>query len=207
MKADYWYKYWCGRHSKWCSCLLAVCTEPLVCRGRCLASSLYLSSQVSVPGLWTRGGGGPTGGALTPDYLSAASQESSSVVSSLPRQSLWHIKFVSANGAGNHNLIQHGPEPERGRERGEGESVQSWWLYYSKAWRDNVNVARAHVNNYECDLSDYVWAAVVIIVKVSGVICLKTGKRGERKRGQVNYLFYKVLRCRVSSSNSVEMGH
>ena len=42
------------------------------------------------------------------------SPKTSSVMSSPPRQSRWHIKFVSGNSVGDYNLIQRCPEPMGG---------------------------------------------------------------------------------------------
>lgn len=68
------------------------------------------------------------------------SPKTSSVMSSPPCQSWWHIKFVSGNSVGDYNLIQHCLEP-MGRTR------QLLWDI-----DDNVNVGRPHANNYKYDI-------------------------------------------------------
>lgn len=56
------------------------------------------------------GSAAPNRGALT-CQLSVSPSKTSSVMSSPPCQSQWHIKFVSGNSVGDYSLIQCCPEP------------------------------------------------------------------------------------------------
>ncbi len=60
------------------------------------------------------------------------SPKTSSVMSSPPCQSRWHIKFVSGNSVGDYILIQHRPEPMA--------TIRQ--LLWDR--EDNVNVGRPH---------------------------------------------------------------
>lgn len=56
------------------------------------------------------------------------SPKTSSVMSSPPRQSRWHIKFVSGKGVGDYNLIQRCPEPMGGLGNYYEKEMLMWML-------------------------------------------------------------------------------
>lgn len=78
---------------------------PLCCSQSSAMTSLHLSWQVTV----LRQHSTQQGSLNLPTICQ--SPKTSSVMSSPPRQSQWHIKFVSGNSVGDYNLIQHCPEP------------------------------------------------------------------------------------------------
>ena len=107
---------------------------PLCCPQSSAMTSLHLSWQVTV----LRQSSTQQGSLNLPTICQ--SPKTSSVMSSPPRQSRWHIKFVSGNSVGDYNLIQHRPEP-MGRTR------QLRWDR-----DDHVNVGRTHANNYKYNI-------------------------------------------------------
>lgn len=78
---------------------------PLWCSWSSAMTSLHLSWQVTV----LRQCSTQQGSLNLPTICQ--SPKTSSVMSSPPCQSQWHIKFVSGNSVGHYNLIQHCPEP------------------------------------------------------------------------------------------------
>lgn len=107
---------------------------PLCCSQSSAMTSLHLSWQVTV----LRQHSTQQGSLNLPTICQ--SPKTSSVMSSPPCQSWWHIKFVSGNSVGDYNLIQHCLEP-MGRTR-----QLLWDIDY------NVNVGRPHANNYKYDI-------------------------------------------------------
>lgn len=81
---------------------------PLCCSQSSAMTSLHLSWQVTV----LRQRSTQQGSLNLPTICQFP--KTSSVMSSPPRQSRWHIKFVSGNSVEDYNLIQHCPEQKGG---------------------------------------------------------------------------------------------